>query len=241
MGIGYVFIATSFIMTLGIFLILARNLSYLDNDYPDAPPVSKLENYTNKLFTILEASWFAWTACMAVFKARAKDFESHKNYIYRHIASGLWVAIQRLILLGAGPQKDAQQVRDLFGNAAYAAVFISTLLGEVAETTRQKFLARSLCQACSHKVLSHEHTYQQSIWLQIHNTQSFAGAIIYWKLLRSLPDYSEETYLFRTETLDRELVVTPARPLLLLLQNSGDRACGKIYLHSSVCMFLKRR
>lgn len=94
--------------------------------------MSRLEDYTFKLGMIMEALWFAWTSCMAVFKARVKKFDSHKHYIYRHVASGLWVAIQRIILMGAGPQKDAQHVRALFGKAAIVAICMSTILGEAA-------------------------------------------------------------------------------------------------------------
>lgn len=129
---GYAFLATTFLMTYGIFLIFARKLSYIDHDYPTAPSVTWMESSISKLFQIIMACWFVFTSMMAVYKARKKEFISHKQYIYRHVASGLWVALQRIILMIAGPQKDPEQMRALFGYAAYVAVPISMLLGEMA-------------------------------------------------------------------------------------------------------------
>lgn len=129
--IGYAFVSSSIIMMMGLFLIVKRNLTY-DNDYPEAPPVSVFDKMTTTVTIAGLSGWFIFTAVMAAIKARSKNFEAHKHYIYRHIASGLWVAIQRVVVILNGKQENAIRMRDSFGTAASIGFSISMVIGEVA-------------------------------------------------------------------------------------------------------------
>lgn len=44
------------------------------------------------------AVWFVATAALALRAARARRFQAHRFWVARHIASGIWVAAQRLTL-----------------------------------------------------------------------------------------------------------------------------------------------
>lgn len=129
--IGYIFLGTSILMSFGIYLIVSRGLTF-ENDYPNVSKQTKFEEISLKLIFPLMTSWFVFTAIMAVVKARSKDFVSHKKYIYRHIASGLWVAIQRLIVIFSGPQKDAQHMRQLFGRSGEIGYLITFGFAELS-------------------------------------------------------------------------------------------------------------
>ncbi|MEW5306982.1 MAG: hypothetical protein WDW36_009405 [Sanguina aurantia] len=43
--------------------------------------------------------WFAITAAAAASLAIRGKFKSHRVWVYRHIASGIWVAVQRLLVI----------------------------------------------------------------------------------------------------------------------------------------------
>lgn len=130
--VGYAFLGSSLFMTLGMFLIVFKKLTF-DHDYDGlAPPLSTLEQIRTKASILGMGVWFAFTSTMAVLEARKKRFQSHKHYIYRHIGSGLWVAIQRLLIYAIGPQKNPEAMRNLFGNSAVIGFVVSFSLGEMA-------------------------------------------------------------------------------------------------------------
>ena len=81
---------------------------------------------------------------MAVTRARSKDFYSHKKYIYRHVASGLWVAIQRIIIGLSGPKKDSEHMRDFFSDAGTAGTILSVSLGELAIFLEERIRKKKL-------------------------------------------------------------------------------------------------
>jgi hypothetical protein len=130
--IGYVFLSSSLLMTIGMFLIVIRKLTY-EYDYEgEAPPMAPFDAFLSEGSIICMGLWFAFTSVMALVKAKSKDFQLHKHYIYRHCGSGQWVAIQRIIVLASGPQKDAEHSRDSFGTAAMFGIVISMSLAELA-------------------------------------------------------------------------------------------------------------
>ncbi|CAJ1960316.1 unnamed protein product [Cylindrotheca closterium] len=129
---GYAFLGSSLLMTVGMFLIVIKKLTF-DYDYEGlAPPLSKFEEIQTKATILGMGLWFAFTSSMAVTEARKKRFQSHKHYIYRHVGSGLWVAIQRLLIPVFGPQKNPEAMRDRFGDAAFIGFVLSFSLGELA-------------------------------------------------------------------------------------------------------------
>ena len=132
---GYAFVICALLMAFGICVIFARDLTY-HNDYDGIPPPDDLELLQMKISTTLLTAWFALTALLAVYNAGwAKDFKSHQKWIMRHIGSGLWIAVQRVILMiyqGAGLMSGPLQVRNLFGNAATGSVVVTVVLAEFA-------------------------------------------------------------------------------------------------------------
>ena len=80
------------------------------------------------------ALWFSSTIIIAIQKAKAKDFVSHRVFIIRHVSSGLWVAVQRVILVCHDPFTPLTRVeqRILFHKAAECAMAISFIVGEMA-------------------------------------------------------------------------------------------------------------
>lgn len=132
--LGHIFLSASLAMAVGILLILQRNLAYW-NDYPKSTPriSSHEENYFLAVGTC-GAAWFAYTALQAFAKIRTGDVPSHRAFIIRHVASGVWVALQRIIVLSlqgwgvTGPL----QMRYWFGRASEISIFLTIPAGEYA-------------------------------------------------------------------------------------------------------------
>merc|ERR1719343_1135355 len=92
---GYAFFVSSFLMTIGILLILHRNL-YFEKFFDDLPP---LKFKTTEPSMYLNALSFVGSAAYALRLAMNKRFFDHQVWVIRHIASGLWVAWQRVLLI----------------------------------------------------------------------------------------------------------------------------------------------
>lgn len=131
--VGYVFIVTSMMIAFGIFLIFQRNLTF-HNDYPTTlPPVDTIDVIMMKISSTILTMWFIITAITAVCKARSKDYIKHRRYIIRHIGSGIWIILQRIIVVfcqAFNIVKNPIQMRNLFGNAATGSIFITLILSE---------------------------------------------------------------------------------------------------------------
>ena len=132
---GYAFVVSALLMAFGICVIFARELTF-HNDYDGIPPPDDIELLQMKISAIFLTGWFALTVLLAVYNAGwAKDIKSHQKWIIRHIGSGLWIALQRVVLMvyqGAGLMKNPLQVRNLFGNAATGSVLVTVVLAEYA-------------------------------------------------------------------------------------------------------------
>jgi len=104
--VGYFFTLFGVCMMVGLALIDHRKLSFLDNDFQDVPesaPISALGfGFLNHhLVMRLMGVWFLTTLAVAVLAARRRDFVTHRKWIYRHVGSGIWVAVQRLYVVPA--------------------------------------------------------------------------------------------------------------------------------------------
>lgn len=132
---GYAFLSASILMAIGIVVILARDLTF-HNDYPShIPPADDAELLQTKVSMILLTGWFVYTAMVAVVKARLKEFKPHQIFIIRHIGSGLWIALQRIVIVGLqvlGLVSGPLQMRNLFGCAATGCTFVTILASEYA-------------------------------------------------------------------------------------------------------------
>lgn len=132
---GYVFFLTSFLIVVGIFLIIKRGLTF--ENYLDDKTVKK------RIITpsmILVACWFSLTAVIALLQAKRKRFDLHQTWIIRHIAAGIWVSIQRMLINLTYPILFSFQIfidnsqivqEHLFEKASYVAVIISFTISEI--------------------------------------------------------------------------------------------------------------
>lgn len=129
---GYVFVSTALIMAYGVWLILDRNLGFEEHGFSDLPssgfPTAPL------LLTI--TVYFVATLLFAVYAARKGCIRLHQQYMIRHVASGIWIAVQRILLktiftwykLGS-PFSRAEQ-RQNFIVSANIAIVLSGIAGE---------------------------------------------------------------------------------------------------------------
>ncbi|GLC42502.1 hypothetical protein PLESTM_001340000 [Pleodorina starrii] len=86
----------------------------------------------------LLSAWFLLTAGAALVQARRGNYRAHRRWALRHIASGAWVILQRLFVLGIAAWASAAGVafsearrRELFFAAASAAVVTSVATAEL--------------------------------------------------------------------------------------------------------------
>mmetsp|Transcript_20677 Transcript_20677/g.38809 ORF Transcript_20677/g.38809 Transcript_20677/m.38809 type:complete len:267 (-) Transcript_20677:687-1487(-) len=144
--IGYAFFACSIMQAIGIFLILMRNLTF-DRDYAELPPFEGMERWLGDAGIICQTLWFLLTAATAVSKARSGDIRTHRKFVLRHVASGLWIAPQRMIVV-AYKAETSMQMREMFSRAGFIAIVLCFLLGEWAiyllERTHKHSLKRDL-------------------------------------------------------------------------------------------------
>ena len=104
--------------------------------YDGIPKPDSMELLQMKLSSFLLTTYFVCSALLAVYYAGwAKDIQRHQQWIIRHIGSGMWIAVQRIVVMicqGAGLVSGPMMMRNLFGNAATGSVFVSILLAEIA-------------------------------------------------------------------------------------------------------------
>ena len=117
------------LISAGVGLIFYRELSF-ESFFPDLPPSGPFTKYV----TISLAIYFELVLVVAIRSAKRKNFRDHQRYIIRHVASGIWIALQRLILFLVfnQPPFTRERQRDAFGLAARYGIDISLILGEVA-------------------------------------------------------------------------------------------------------------
>jgi hypothetical protein len=147
--IGYAFLTSSFVMTIGIMIIMYRKL-FFEHFFEDLPP--KKVSSAPAIYSLTMI--FAYSAVKALNLAREKRFLEHQIWIIRHIESGLWIAIQRFLLVFIFPVLFPDGLsragqRDAFGHAALMGGLISVALGEqsIKLLRRRKMRRPSLKQA----------------------------------------------------------------------------------------------
>ena len=134
---GYTFMATSSIMMVGVAIIFQRGLLFVKflEEVPHDP------FYTSEIYLTCLSIWFLWTAGMATMEARRRRFASHQYWILRHIASGMWIAVMRVLLTCIGPffmppfySGTVSQVVQgrLFSSGAFVGLVITVLASEYA-------------------------------------------------------------------------------------------------------------
>eukprot|EP00198_Chlamydomonas_reinhardtii_P006168 XP_001695504.1 predicted protein [Chlamydomonas reinhardtii] len=83
-------------------------------------------------------AWFVLTAAVALVQARRRRYASHGAWALRHVASGAWVVLQRLVIMVVssvamvGGVKWSEEARyDVFGKIAVAAIVVCVTGAEV--------------------------------------------------------------------------------------------------------------
>jgi uncharacterized membrane protein len=135
---GYVFVAASLAIAAGVFIILDRDLTY-DHFFEELPTQ---DNTGKKSVMLAFTLWFAATGIQSVRMARSRKLELHQKWMVRHVAAGIWVSAQRLILVPIcigymktvthpppmNPSRWLQ--REMFAATALSALVICVCFGE---------------------------------------------------------------------------------------------------------------
>jgi hypothetical protein len=128
--LGYMFLICSLLMSLGILIILKRGLSF-EHFFADLPP----KHPSSHPLMVALAIYFACTVLYSIQQARNRKFANHQKWMIRHIASGMWVAVQRFLIgtvystIYSAPVSRSTQ-RDIFEEAGFLGMVISFVLGE---------------------------------------------------------------------------------------------------------------
>ena len=131
--LGYAFALSVVSMAVGIALIIHHGLGY-ENDYPDAPPPPPAEQFAKHAFFAANVTFFVYTLFRAVAHARGGNIAMHRRFMVRHIASGMWVAVQRVLIgmrgqVTRGRMSQLEQ-RDNFGIMAAVGVAVAAACSE---------------------------------------------------------------------------------------------------------------
>ena len=130
--VGYGFVGSALLLGTGVFIILYKGLLY-ENSFPDLPP----KPFSAAPLLILLTIYFLGTILRALYYAAVaspKCYYNHSVWMSRHVASGIWIALQRIMLgtpLFHRPPMTREQQRDAFGNAGVLAVAITTVGCEI--------------------------------------------------------------------------------------------------------------
>lgn len=125
---GYTFLGTSVLLMCGLCIIYQRKLVFTE-DFPELPPIKDM-----MLWLVGISIWFIITGIMAFYHARCKRFALHERWVVRHIAAGLWIALQRIFAMTGSlffsiPASRICQ-RTVFEYCTKGAIVVSLLLGE---------------------------------------------------------------------------------------------------------------
>ena len=137
--LGTIFLVCAAAMSVGIGIILHRGLLF-ENFFEDLPADEIFlvdRKIVTPILTVAATLWFAFTAVQALRYAKARQFRAHQKYIVRHIASGMWIAVQRVVipvLFSPFCSKPVPRYiqREAFANGASLGMIISYSAGEYA-------------------------------------------------------------------------------------------------------------
>jgi len=135
---GYMFFVAACTMMAGLVIIDRRKLYYFETDFPDIAHDVGMSRFPRTLGLLphkngfrLLGVWFLFTIVYSVWCARKKKFRQHRDFLYRHIGAGIWVAVQRLYVGALSTQIPLEQKMN-FGDGAIIGAFITITMAEVA-------------------------------------------------------------------------------------------------------------
>lgn len=132
--LGYLFLLVALTMSCGVVIILQREMSF-EHFFDDLKEMDKKNNYqSSEPLLYAMTIWFDISLLVSIYYARSKKNKlHHQRWMNRHIASGIWVALQRVLLvsvypmiysaLGLMPLSRYHQ-RRVFGEAAWIAMVL---------------------------------------------------------------------------------------------------------------------
>jgi len=132
----------------GLAAIEKRGLYYFKTDFPMLQEEEHMTMFPamfgaiphREVFLALGV-WFAVTLLYSIYNATQKRFALHRAFIYRHIAAGIWVALQRCYVLGMAvwfhgtelsPRATAIRQKEAFGDGAILGVIFTLVMAELA-------------------------------------------------------------------------------------------------------------
>jgi len=132
---GYVFTGSAYLMMVGFAYIDAKGLVYLHSDFPQIHPDHNTTRFPvhvphEPVFRMV-AWWFVVTISLAVWHAVHRRFKEHRRWMLRHVASGIWVALQRLVVILVSSATPADQ-KKTFGDGALIGVALACSAAEIA-------------------------------------------------------------------------------------------------------------
>jgi hypothetical protein len=130
--LGYAFVGTATLVGMGVPVIIWRGLSH-ENFFHDIPP----STYSSSPGILLLSTYYLGTIFRACYFVSFKvpiDYHQHLVWIVRHVAAGIWIALQRILLgspLYNQPTMTRLQQRHVFGHSALVSMIITILFGEI--------------------------------------------------------------------------------------------------------------
>jgi uncharacterized membrane protein len=141
--VGRVWLSVSALLMYGVYLIDSKHLHYHINDFPSLRLEEAVSLGLPEHVPHLDALvyHFLVTGACALRAAIRRDINEHRRWVCRHIAGGLWVAVQRVLigvmhfvggtLLGFD-MMDLRIQKAVFGDSAYLGVVLAIAVAEIA-------------------------------------------------------------------------------------------------------------
>jgi hypothetical protein len=150
--LGYIFGGLSILIGLGVVAIFVQGLSY-EHFYPDLDPLPLPGSPGLLLLTLYFVGAMVWSIYQA---AVPRNHHAHRQWMVRHVAAGIWISLQRLLLatvLNAMlfPATREQQ-RNIFPLSGMMAMVITMAMGERAVYLLNLQQAEKIQRKMAHKV-----------------------------------------------------------------------------------------
>ena len=83
----------------GVYAIVTRDLGFMNYiDLKDEEVVPFLVEHFDTVVAPFLCIWFLYTSIRAVLEAQKRNFVFHQHWIVRHVGSGIWVSLMRVLL-----------------------------------------------------------------------------------------------------------------------------------------------
>lgn len=129
---GYALFGTALSIAFGFALIDRSGLYYHLADFPTLQGSTSalgLGWLDHVMALRVVATWFTLTICLAVRKAQLGEYTGHRAFMIRHVAAGLWVAGQRLYVIGCAARTPEAQKAN-FGDGGVVAFVAAAAMAE---------------------------------------------------------------------------------------------------------------